>query len=75
MDGPFLTSPPPHADHAAWLLYAISQGMPEAQARGRTRDQLRSTFLPSGGPIGSVPDLERLDEDRAAIAARREARS
>jgi hypothetical protein len=74
MDGLPAVQPDPGAPHSEWAAYAVSHGMPEAQARGLTRDQLRARFLPSGGSIGSEPDLERHDQDAAAVAARREAR-
>lgn len=66
--------PDAYADHAAWMSYAISQGMPPREAQRRTRDQLRACFRPSNGMIPSEPDLERHDRDPDAIAARKAAR-
>ena len=74
MGQPDLTQPDDRAPHSAWMAYAVSQGMDPVEARGRTRDQLRVCFAPSGGLVGAEPDLERLDQDPEANAARREAR-
>jgi hypothetical protein len=69
-----MAMPDEYATHAVWMAYAIGRGMDPEEARGRTRDQLRVAFLPEGPLIGSVPYLERHDQDPDAIAARREAR-
>jgi hypothetical protein len=74
MDEALILAPDDRAPHSAWMEYAIGRGMPAEQARGMTRDQLRICFLPSAGPIGSEPDLERFEQDPETVAARREAR-
>ena len=68
-----LPEPGARADHAAWMAYAVSRGMPEDQARGLTRDQLRVRLLPPRGPLGGEPQLERHEQDEETLAARREA--
>ncbi len=74
MDAPLI--PPPHdqAPHSEWMAYAVSQGMPEEQAAGLTRDQIRVRFMPADAPLSGAPDLDWHDQDPEAIAARREAR-
>ncbi len=65
--------PAERAPQWEWAEYAIAQGMPQEQARGLTRDQLRARLTrPSGGLTGE-PSVDRLDEDPDARAARREA--
>jgi hypothetical protein len=71
---PGVPQPPDRAPHAAWMAYAIGQGMEEVQARGLTRDQLRGRFTALAEPLTGEPRLERHDEDPDARAARHETR-
>jgi len=71
---PAAVAPDPRAPHSDWLTYAVSQGMDPADARARTRDQIRACFRETAGSIGAVPDLERHERDPDARAARHEAR-
>ncbi len=63
--------PDGRASHQAWMQYAIAQGVPQADAASLTRDQLRALFAEHGSGHGGTPDLDLLDEDPAARAARR----
>jgi hypothetical protein len=57
-----MVQPADRAPHWEWLAYAVSQGMPEDQARGLTRDQIRAALTLSP-PLTGEPDLERMDQD------------
>lgn len=63
--------PPGNAAHTAWRDYAVGQGMPAAEADEWTRDQLRTRFLSPGIGRDDMADLETLDQDPGARAARR----
>lgn len=62
--------PDPKAPHSEWLAYAISEGMPEDQARGKTRDQIRIALYAVSMPLGGEPDLDVLERDPDTRAAR-----
>ena len=68
--------PRPHnqADHAAWMAYAIGEGIPAADARAMTRDQLRTRLSGAHEPLTGEVVLERHDQDPDTRSARREAR-
>jgi hypothetical protein len=63
--------PDGRAAHDVWVQYAVSQGVPQAEADGMTRDQLRVVFAGPRPRLGGTPDLEVLDEDPGTRAARR----
>jgi hypothetical protein len=59
--------------HADWLAYAVSRGMPRERAVRLTRDEIRGEFVPPDAPRIDIPYVERLEQDPATLAARREA--
>ncbi len=63
--------PPGNASHEHWRDYAVSAGMPADEAAALTRDQLRMRFLAPGAGRDDFEDLEVLDQDPDARAARR----
>lgn len=65
-----MSMPPGNAAHTAWRDYAIGQGMPAAEAAGLSRDQIRMRFTAPGADRDDAPDLEVLDQDPDARAAR-----
>jgi hypothetical protein len=72
---PGVYQPADRAPHSEWMRFAVAQGMPENQARGMTRDQLRACLTSPAEPLTGEPHVERLDEDPEARAALREARA
>ena len=73
MSGTEAVPPTERSPHWIWMEFAVSRGMPEVQARGMTRDQLRACLLAPSEPLTGEPRVDRLDEDPDARAARREA--
>ena len=65
-----LPVPPGNASHEHWRDFAISQGMDSDEANGLTRDQIRMRFMAPGVGRDDAPDLEVLDQDPGARAAR-----
>jgi hypothetical protein len=57
------------------MAYAIAEGMPEDQARGMTRDQIRLALMPPSPPLGGEPDHERFEQDPETLAAIRAGRA
>jgi hypothetical protein len=72
--GTGLAMPAAGAARDDWSRYAIARGMPADEAAGLSRDQLRIQFCPPGCTPGGEPDLELLERDPGALAARRQAR-
>ncbi len=70
----YMPMPDARAPHADWLAYAVSQGMPEDQARGFTRDQIRISLGAAFMPLGGEPSLDVLERDPDTRAARQAAR-
>ena len=66
--------PDARAPHSDWMAYAIADGMPEDQARGMTRDQIRIALLPPAPALGGEPNLERFERDDETLAAIRAGR-
>lgn len=66
--------PAPWAPQWDWAAYAVARGIPEADARGMTRDQIRAVLGALDAPLTGEPNLERHEQDPETLAARREAR-
>ena len=63
--------PAGNASHEEWRAYAVGQGMDLDEAGALTRDQIRMRFLAPGVGRDDAPDVEFLDADPGARAARR----
>lgn len=73
-EGLRLPMPDAKAPHAEWMAYAVAEGMPEDQARGMTRDQIRAALIAASAPLTGEPDLERHEQDPDTLAAIRAGR-
>lgn len=71
---PGIPQPAAQAPHWEWMEYAISRGVPEDDARGLTRDQIRALIGAMDAPLTGDVVLERHEQDPETLAARREAR-